>query len=76
MHYGDNVDYSVVGQHPYDPGHVIIPEIFRITAYATGMFGKWAGGYEGSVSTPDKRGIDEYFGYICQFGPISIIRIS
>ena len=31
------------------------------------MFGKWAGGYEGSVSTPDKRGIDEYYGYICQF---------
>ena len=35
--------------------------------YATGMFGKWAGGYEGSESTPDKRGIDEYYGYICQF---------
>ena len=31
------------------------------------MFGKWAGGYEGSASTPDKRGIDEYYGYICQF---------
>ena len=27
----------------------------------------WAGGYEGSVSTPDKRGVDEFFGYICQF---------
>lgn len=26
-----------------------------------------AGGYEGSHSTPDKRGIDEYFGYLCQF---------
>lgn len=25
------------------------------------------GGYEGSASTPDKRGIDEYYGYICQF---------
>ena len=35
--------------------------------YRTGMFGKWAGGYEGSVSTPDKRGVDEFFGYICQF---------
>lgn len=31
------------------------------------MFGKWAGGYEGSVSTPDKRGVDEFYGYICQF---------
>lgn len=31
------------------------------------MFGKWAGGYEGSWSTPDKRGVDEFYGYICQF---------
>lgn len=65
--YGDNKDFSVVGQHPYDPGHVILPEIMKDNGYTTGMFGKWAGGYEGSCSTPDKRGIDEFFGYICQF---------
>ena len=65
--YGNNEDFSVVGQHPYDPEHVIIPEIMKDQGYTTGMFGKWAGGYEGSVSTPDKRGIDEFFGYICQF---------
>ena len=65
--YGNNKEYAVVGQHPYDPDHVIIPEIMKDNGYTTGMFGKWAGGYEGSVSTPDKRGIDEYYGYICQF---------
>lgn len=65
--YGENKEFSVVGQHPYDPGHVILPEIMKDNGYTTGMFGKWAGGYEGSVSTPDKRGIDEYYGYICQF---------
>lgn len=65
--YGNNTDYSVVGQHPYDPEHKIIPEIFKDNGYTTGMFGKWAGGYEGSASTPDKRGIDEYYGFICQF---------
>ena len=65
--YGNNKDFAVVGQHPYDPNHIIIPEIMKDNGYTTGMFGKWAGGYEGSVSTPDKRGIDEYFGYICQF---------
>ncbi len=65
--YGDNTDYAVVGQEPYDTDHVIIPEIFKQEGYTTGMFGKWAGGYEGSPSTPDKRGIDEYYGYICQF---------
>lgn len=65
--YGDNKEFSVVGQHPYDPEHVILPEIMKDNGYTTGMFGKWAGGYEGSASTPDKRGIDEYYGYICQF---------
>lgn len=39
----------------------------RTTMFASGMFGKWAGGYEGSSSTPDKRGVDEFFGYFCQF---------
>lgn len=65
--YGENEDYSRVGQHPYSVDHIILPEIMRDNGYATAMFGKWAGGYEGSHSTPDKRGIDEFFGYICQY---------
>ena len=65
--YGDNEDYSVVGQEPYDTAHVVLPEVFHQAGYQTGMFGKWAGGYEGSISTPDKRGVDEFYGYICQF---------
>ena len=67
IYYGKNRDFSVVGQHPYDPEHVILPEIMKGQGYRTGMFGKWAGGYEGSKSTPDKRGVDEFYGYICQF---------
>lgn len=67
MKYGDNTDYSVVGQEPYDPDHIILPEIMKKNGYTTGMFGKWAGGYEGSCSTPETRGIDEFYGYICQF---------
>lgn len=67
VRYGVNDEYAVVGQHPYDANHVIVPEIMKDNGYRTGMFGKWAGGYEGSVSTPDKRGIDEFYGYICQF---------
>ena len=67
MKYGENKDWSIVGQEPYDANHVILPEIMKNNGYTTGMFGKWAGGYEGSCSTPDKRGIDEYYGYICQF---------
>ena len=65
--YGVNKDYAVTGQHPLDPEHIVITEILKDNGYRVGMFGKWAGGYEGSVSTPDKRGVDEFFGYICQF---------
>lgn len=65
--YGDNVDFAVVGQEPYDPQHKILPEMLKDRGYTTGVFGKWAGGYEGSPSTPDKRGVDEFYGYICQF---------
>lgn len=65
--YGDNIDFAVVGQEPYDPAHKILPEMLKDRGYTTGLFGKWAGGYEGSPSTPDKRGIDEFYGYICQF---------
>lgn len=67
VRYGINDDFSVVGQHPYDPRHVLITEIMKDNGYTTGMFGKWAGGYEGSASTPDKRGVDEFYGFICQF---------
>ncbi len=67
MKYGDNDEYVLTGQEPYSPDHIILPEIMKKNGYTTGMFGKWAGGYEGSCSTPEKRGIDEYFGYICQY---------
>lgn len=67
VQYGINQEPDRVGQEPYDPNHVILPEIMKANGYTTGMFGKWAGGYEGSVSTPDKRGVDEYYGYICQY---------
>ena len=67
IQYGINKEYAVTGQHPYDPDHIIITEIMKDNGYTTGVFGKWAGGFEGSVSTPDKRGVDEFYGYICQY---------
>ncbi|MBR3976427.1 MAG: arylsulfatase [Bacteroidaceae bacterium] len=65
--YGKTTDPTQTGQEPYDPNHIILPEIMKDNGYTTGMFGKWAGGYEGSESTPDKRGIDRYYGFMCQF---------
>lgn len=67
VNYGVNQDYAVVGQEPYDPNQPILPEVMKRQGYTTGLFGKWAGGYEGSPSTPDKRGVDEFYGYICQY---------
>lgn len=67
VQYGINEDFKVVGQEPYDSRHIILTEVLKQNGYTTGVFGKWAGGYEGSASTPDKRGVDEFYGYICQF---------
>lgn len=67
MMYGNNQDPVQTGQEPYDTAHVILPEIMKDNGYTTGMFGKWAGGYEGSISTPATRGIDEFYGFMCQF---------
>lgn len=65
--YGKTNDPTATGQEPYDTAHVILPEIMKDNGYNTGMFGKWAGGYEGSISTPATRGVDEYYGFMCQF---------
>lgn len=64
--YGKVKEWSRVGQMPLDPNHITLFEIFKQNGYATSMFGKWGLGYEGSNSTPDKRGIDEFYGYMCQ----------
>ena len=89
--FGENSDYYVIGQEPYDMTHPIIPELFKAKGYRTGMFGKWAGGYwnydypdtyitlpdgnddtsrsreSSSCSLPNRRGIDCFYGPVCQF---------
>ena len=64
------------GQEPDDPNHIILPEIMKDNGYNTGIFGKRAGGYEGSISTPDKRGIDEHYGFMYQFQATSTAPTS
>ena len=51
VEYGQNVDYAVVGQEPYDTAHVILPELMKAAGYTTALFGKWAGGYAPSIVT-------------------------
>jgi arylsulfatase A-like enzyme len=38
----------------------------QMNGYATGMFGKWGLGEEGSTGTPDKKGFNDFFGYLNQ----------
>lgn len=65
--FGSTEEPERTGQEPYDTAHILLPELLRDNGYTTAVFGKWAGGYEGSVSTPKTRGVDEFYGYMCQF---------
>lgn len=74
--YGDNKEFSVVGQHPYDPEHIILPEIMKDNGYTTGMFGKWAGGTKVLCPLPIKGGSMNIMDISVNFRPTSIIPIS
>ena len=72
IQYGVNTDHEFIGQACYDTAHVILPEIMKDNGYATGMFGKWAAGPDYDAPPfyrylPEQHGIDEYYGYLCQF---------
>lgn len=45
---------------------VTIPEVLKQAGYATGGFGKWGLGTEGSPGAPWKQGFDEFLGYLHQ----------
>ncbi len=43
-----------------------VAEVFREAGYATGLFGKWGLGQEGSTGVPTRKGFDRFFGYLDQ----------
>lgn len=45
---------------------VTITEIAKQQGYTTGVFGKWGLGVMGTTGQPDKKGVDEFFGYLNQ----------
>ena len=45
---------------------VTIAEVLKKAGYITGLFGKWGLGEEGTVGIPNKKGFDEFFGYLHQ----------
>lgn len=48
------------------PEDVTVAEVLKQADYATGLFGKWGLGHEGSTGVPTRQGFDEFFGYLDQ----------
>ncbi|MCY1719415.1 arylsulfatase [Prolixibacteraceae bacterium Z1-6] len=45
---------------------ITVADIFKKAGYKTGLFGKWGLGETGTAGTPNKKGFDEFFGYLHQ----------
>jgi arylsulfatase A-like enzyme len=48
------------------PEDVTVAEVLKKVGYSTGIFGKWGLGLEGTTGVPNKKGFDEWFGYLDQ----------
>lgn len=51
---------------PLLPEDVTVAELLKAAGYATGIFGKWGLGEPGTTGVPNKKGFDEWFGYLNQ----------
>jgi len=51
---------------PLRPEDVTVAEILRKAGYATGIVGKWGLGEPETTGIPNKKGFDEWFGYLNQ----------
>jgi arylsulfatase A-like enzyme len=54
------------GGSPLLPEDVTVAEVLKSVVYATGGFGKWGLGDDGTNGVPYKQGFDEFFGYLHQ----------
>jgi len=52
-----------------DPEDRTVAQLLRENGYSTGLFGKWGLGDFGSAGIPDKKGFDEYYGFLHQVHP-------
>lgn len=51
---------------PLRPEDICVAELLKAAGYATGIFGKWGLGEPGTTGVPNKKGFDEWFGYLNQ----------
>ena len=66
---GRHTGHAVIrgnGTVPLGPADLTVAEVLKNSGYATGAFGKWGLGEEGSPGMPGKKGFEEWFGYLDQ----------
>lgn len=51
---------------PLRPQDVTVAEVLKRAGYHTGLIGKWGLGNENTTGVPQKKGFDEFFGYLDQ----------
>jgi len=51
---------------PLRPEDLTVAEVLKQAGYATGIFGKWGLGEPGTTGLPNRKGFDEWFGYLNQ----------
>ncbi len=61
-----NKELPTEGQHPIPADTYNVFRLMKSEGYSTGMFGKWGLGAPGTEGSPERQGIDEFFGYNCQ----------
>lgn len=61
-----NREIAPEGQWPIPAETVTIGEVAKSAGYATATFGKWGMGFFDTTGSPEKQGIDRFFGYNCQ----------
>jgi arylsulfatase A-like enzyme len=66
LHTGHCSVRSNSGGVPLQPGDVTLSQRLKDAGYATGLFGKWGLGDAGTAGAPNRKGFDEFFGYLHQ----------
>lgn len=61
-----NYEVPPEGQLPLPAKTVTIAEVAKSAGYATSTFGKWGMGFFTTSGSPEKQGVDHFFGYNCQ----------
>ena len=51
---------------PLQPEDVTVAEVLKRAGYSTGVVGKWGLGLANTSGTPNRKGFDEWFGYLGQ----------